>query len=733
MANGKAHIFEAQNNYNYGNTFEAGNKAPIIADRIWDTKEDALGFVNDPESMAVPGLVLSVISDNDNNGVYWVKRAAGCNGAITGELQKLGEGGGGGGGGIDSIDFSLDSDQIINNVKYAIALTINGDKDGITADALKSSLGLNDLAYKQMSDVLSEFSAGDGLSYSNGKFSLESLHASGSTHTKITYDKYGRVTSGAALVADDIPSLTISKISDLSTELKKYVLVSDYEDDINDATNGLAAKVARLEQMFTFNKEQGYIETKYNFYSTKQIAGGGRPGAITNLVNVVPNYSEGTLVATINGTKIYAPTSGGGVRVEPAYSTGDRVATINGVDIYVPKSSGGDSELWYKVGDSAVIDNAVILNNTLTVEDGAYLKSFVQILDVVEIYGDFYIEGGAEFYLGDVFIENNLVVDCDVVVGGRLDIKDLSIDDERGWEGSVLMCDSDGYPYWADLPAGSSITLATLATTYASGNLSAAITFAGNDSYGIFTATNNYGSIGSSSKRFYCGYINNLYAYSALYIGGTTSYFSSKTTTIASTSTDYQIPSAKSVYTFVNDAIANAGGGSYTLPLASSSERGGIKLGASSSSVIGTSSNLPLLLTIDEKAYVMLTKSSITTALGYTPAQEGGGGASANPILTLASINGKTTTVPNGISSVEVTSAATLNLKGVTPEDTSKTCILQLVKSGSYTVSIPLVSTSKVVAVSTSGAVATAAVTLSTYAGCTIVWNSTNSNWVAYL
>lgn len=723
-----AELFPQQNKISFPQSLAATQKFPVIANRIFGTLAEAQAYVDKPKGSAIPGIYLSVIADGANNGAYWVAQAAGYDNATSGILQKMGEGGGGtGGGGIDSIEFSLES-----NATYAVSLTINKVTKNITAATLKSSLGLKDLAYKQMSDVLSEFSAGDGLAYSDGKFSLASLHTSGSTHTKITYDKYGRVTSGSALAADDIPSLTISKISDFKPS--DYVLVSDYEADINDATNGLAAKVAALEEMFTFNKEQGYIETKYNFYSTKQLAGGGRPGAITNLVNVVPNYSEGTLVATINGTEIYAPTSGGGVSVNPVYTSGNKIASINGVDIYAPESSGGDSGLWYEVGDDVVTDNAVIHNNTLTVEDGTYLKSFVQILDVVEIYGDFYIEGGAEFYLGDVFIENNLVVDGDVFLGGRIDIQDLSIGNERGWEGSVLMCNADGYPYWADLPAGSSITLATLATTYASGNLSAAITFAGNDSYGIFTATNNYGSIGSSSKRFYCGYINNLYAYSALYIGGTTSYFSSKTTAIASTSTDYQIPSAKSVYTFVNEAIANVGGGSYTLPLASSSERGGIKIGASGSSSIGSYVYLPLILDLNEKAYVSLTKSSITTALGYTPSQEGsGGGSSANPILTLASINGKTTTVPNGISSVEVTSAATLNLKGVTPEDTSKTCILQLVKSGSYTVSIPLVSTSKVVAVSTSGTVATSAVTLSTYAGCTIIWNSTNSNWVAYL
>lgn len=661
----------------YAVTLAPAGKYPIVGDRIFYTLQAAQDYVdgNADSKTAIPGIYLSVIADGDKNGAYWVEQAAGCDGAEVGILRKMGEGG----GGISSIDFTLESDTT-----NAVSLTINKTIKNITAEALKSSLGLKGLAYKDISDVFMEFSEGDGLSYENGVYSLVLLH-NGGTYPKITYDKFGRVTSGANLTESDIPSITISKISDLSKKLEEYVLVADYDADINDKTDGLAAKVARLEQMFTFDEATGSIKTDYHFYSTKQIAGGGRPGAITNLVNVIPNYSEGVLVATINGTKIYAPASGGGVSVNPVYTSGNKVASINGVDIYIPESSGGDS-----------------------------------------------------------------------------------------------------------------ITLATLATTYASGNLSAAITFAGNDSYGIFTATNNYGSIGSSSKRFYCGYINNLYAYSALYIGGTTSYFSDKTTAISASSTDYQIPSAKAVYDYcsqinrnywydedpvtlttdykvsVNDIVVNgtcklktlsiptssggstygagssgqvlmsngttvywgtvSGGSNYTLPLASSSVRGGIKIGASNSVVAGQYVDLSVALNSSEQAYVRLSKSAVVNALGYTPAQNGSSGdPSANPILTLASINGSTTTVPNGIISVEITSAATLSMKRVTPEDPSKTCVLYLVKCGTYSVSIPVVGTSGVVAVASSGAVATSTVSLASYIGCILVWNSKNSNWVAYL
>ena len=51
----------------------------------------------------------------------------------------------------------------------------------------------------------------------------------------------------------------------------------------------------------------------------------------------------------------------------------------------------------------------------------------------------------------------------------------------------------------------------------------------------------------------------------------------------------------------------------YTLPVATSSARGGIKIGYSASGA-----NIPLQLS-SEKAYVALTKSAVTSALGYTP------------------------------------------------------------------------------------------------------------------
>ena len=61
----------------------------------------------------------------------------------------------------------------------------------------------------------------------------------------------------------------------------------------------------------------------------------------------------------------------------------------------------------------------------------------------------------------------------------------------------------------------------------------------------------------------------------------------------------------------INEALAEL---EYTLPVATSSALGGIKIGYTASGA-----NLPVALS-SQKAYVALTKSAVTSALGYTPA-----------------------------------------------------------------------------------------------------------------
>lgn len=130
--------------YNSVYTFYPTKKFPLLGERIWDTYQQLMDYINDPDSLAIEGISMSVIADDDasKNGMYYISKVAREEGE-TGVAEKLGAGGSGGGGGIDSIEFNLAS-----SATYAVSLTINKVTKNITAATLKSSLGLGSLAYK---------------------------------------------------------------------------------------------------------------------------------------------------------------------------------------------------------------------------------------------------------------------------------------------------------------------------------------------------------------------------------------------------------------------------------------------------------------------------------------------------------------------------------------------------------------------------------------------------------
>lgn len=771
--------FEDQNNYAYGNTFSANTKAPVIAERIWRKKSDAQDYIDDPDSSAVPGLILTVFDDGTNNGAYMVTSAAGINGAETGTMKKLGEGGSG--GGITSIEFSLSSDAT-----NAVALKINDEPQNISVGTLRTSLGLKEFAYNgiKASDLSGVLKNGTGISYDNGTISLAEVSGlTEDTYTKVTVDKYGRVTSGQK-------EISVSDISDLDTTLKKYVLRTEYESDINDGSNGLATRIAKLESWFSYDEKNDAIKTTFNFYSTKQIAAGGRAAITTgNLVSVVPKYNNGTLVATVNNVDIYVPattsTGGGGSENDFWYVDADMLCADYDIKVDGSMKVYGD----FQCGTIKLYDQE--LGEYTSGEQGQVIMSSG---DGQSYWG--YIQ--KHWYQDDdetIATDYECVVMNDAIVGGYLNIIKIlapgsSGNEEKGFgtAGQVLMSNGDTV-YWGDA-SGGSVTIDALSTAFASGQLTKAITFKADDAIGILPATNNYCTIGSASKYFYKAYSSYVYT-NNLYIGNTSANFSSKTTAISASSTDYQIPSAKAVYTYIQNSVAGwyeeddtlttdyskvsvngivinetcklntlsiptlsggstyglgsagqvlmsngttvywgtvSGGSSYTLPLASSSVRGGIKIGASSSSITGQYVDLAVALNSSEQAYVRLSKSAIVNALGFTPSS-GGSDAGANPIITFSSISAISTTVPNGVSTVIVTANAIAAFKNVKPEDTSKTCIIHIIKAGSYTLSIPVASTSGIAITNSSGTLATTGVALAGYAGCTLVWNSSTNNW----
>lgn len=82
-------IFDAQSNYGWGLTLNMTGKAPAVSKRIFDTLADAQAFANDYNDSAIEGLLLSVVADGNNNGVYFVKSIKTGADAAAAQLEKL--------------------------------------------------------------------------------------------------------------------------------------------------------------------------------------------------------------------------------------------------------------------------------------------------------------------------------------------------------------------------------------------------------------------------------------------------------------------------------------------------------------------------------------------------------------------------------------------------------------------------------------------------------------------
>lgn len=86
--------FPAQVNYGWGLSLNMTGKAPAVAKQIFGTKEAALEYINDYNDSAIPGMILSVISDpdDDNNGLYFVKKIKSSIEDSDGNMIKIGSG-----------------------------------------------------------------------------------------------------------------------------------------------------------------------------------------------------------------------------------------------------------------------------------------------------------------------------------------------------------------------------------------------------------------------------------------------------------------------------------------------------------------------------------------------------------------------------------------------------------------------------------------------------------------
>ena len=122
---------------------------------------------------------------------------------------------------VDEFLGGTDTDGIINKWKELEAF-LDGQQQGTTLSSL-----LDKKVDKTIQVKAGEGLAGGGALSGNVTLSLATVGTAG-TYTKVTVDKYGRVTGHATLNASDIPTLEISKINGLQEELDKKLNISDF-------------------------------------------------------------------------------------------------------------------------------------------------------------------------------------------------------------------------------------------------------------------------------------------------------------------------------------------------------------------------------------------------------------------------------------------------------------------------------------------------------------------------
>ena len=118
------------------------------------------------------------------------------------------------GKGLSANDFT---DTLLNK--------LNGIEAGANKYVLPTASG----------SVLGGVKVGTTLSIANGVLDLKSGIATAGTYTKVTVDTYGRITAGTTLIASDIPTLAISKITGLQNALDQKMDISDFQSKFNAA------------------------------------------------------------------------------------------------------------------------------------------------------------------------------------------------------------------------------------------------------------------------------------------------------------------------------------------------------------------------------------------------------------------------------------------------------------------------------------------------------------------
>lgn len=215
-------IFNEQTNYGWGLTFNLTGKAPAISKRIFDKLEDAKLFANDYNDSAVEGILLSVVNDNDNNGVYFVEKIKSNSDDTDAILVKL---------------YSGNVDDFVKEVE--------DDFKEIDAQIKKIDSKIGDISEDET--VLSLISNLDG-SINDNKSEIDSYTINDKkistnpilTSTDITIDEsYSTITNNSEnVIPGEIITTAISKLEIMlaNTTLALTAAINDLESRIGTAS-----------------------------------------------------------------------------------------------------------------------------------------------------------------------------------------------------------------------------------------------------------------------------------------------------------------------------------------------------------------------------------------------------------------------------------------------------------------------------------------------------------------
>lgn len=298
------YIQNGQSNYGWSLTWQAAGRYPMVADRIYNTLEEAQDYVDSLTSNACKGAVLSVIADGDNNGLYLVLSYAEAEGQ-KGTLKKIGS--------DIALSMAKVTENLPNNVKeayqlvddkgnaYGVQIPIYKDSS-LKGVAVKEAEGKQYLSFTYLTAeggenvvdldvsqflVEAEFDATKGLAVNNGVVSVK-LSATSSDYQGISLG-FGE-DGGLKIVG------LKSVLDGMTTNIgQNFDLVKGVRQDLGTKTD------APLDPTVEGNENATAFARIANLYDIIKDLTGGSTSSVSSQINTaISNYNTDTVQPALN-------------------------------------------------------------------------------------------------------------------------------------------------------------------------------------------------------------------------------------------------------------------------------------------------------------------------------------------------------------------------------------------------------------------------------------------------